>query len=76
MSGSLVTTLSDHFAQIWIVPIYSGFSTDKAQRTKKDDRDFQEILRNKCIISRDLQNTNWDMELGTPVKLRKCQHIN
>ena len=24
-------------------------------------QDFQEILRNKYIISRDIQDTNWDM---------------
>ena len=30
---------------------------------KKVHHDPQEILRNKDIISRDLQNTNWDAEL-------------
>ena len=58
-SGNLVTTLSDHLAQILIVPIRN---TIKYKEPKKVYCDFQEILRNKDI-SRHLQNTNWDMEL-------------
>ena len=58
-SGNLVTTLSDHLAQILIVPIRN---TTKYKEPKKVYCDFQEILRNKDI-SRHLQNTNWDMEL-------------
>ena len=30
---------------------------------KKVHQNFQKILRNKEIISTDLQNTNWDMKL-------------
>ena len=60
MSGNLVTTLSDHLAQILIVPIRN---TTRYKEPKKVYPDFQEILRNKNIISRHLQNTNWDREL-------------
>ena len=59
-SGHLLTTLSDHLAQILIVPIRN---TTRHKEPKKVHRDFQKILRNKDIISRYLQNTNWDMEL-------------
>ena len=59
-SGNLVTTLSDHLAQILIIPIRNATGY---KEPKKVYRDFQEILRNKDIISRDLQNTNWDAEL-------------
>ena len=59
-SGNLVTTLSDHLAQILIVPIQN---TTRYKETKKVYRDFREILRNKDIISKGLQNTNWDTEL-------------
>ena len=59
-SGNLVTTLSYHLTQILIIPIRI---TTRHKKPKKVKRDFQEILRNKDIISRDLQNTNWDMEL-------------
>ena len=58
-SGNLVTTLSDHLAQILIVPIRNA---TRCKEPKKVYCDFQEILRNKDI-SRHLQNTNWDMEL-------------
>ena len=58
-SGNLVT-LSNHLAQILIVPIRN---TTGYKEPKKVYRDFQEILGNKDIISRDLQNTNWDTEL-------------
>ena len=44
MSGNLVTTLSDHLAQILIVPIQK---TTRHKEPKKVHRDFQEILRNK-----------------------------
>ena len=57
---NLVTTLSDHLAQILIVPIQN---TTRHKELKKVQQDFQKILRNKDIISRDLQNTNWDMKL-------------
>ena len=60
MSGNLVTTLSDHLAQILIVPIQN---TTRQKEPKKVYRDFQKFLRNKYIISRDLQNINWDAEL-------------
>ena len=43
-----------------IVPIQN---TTRHKEPKKVNCDFQEILRNKDIISRDLQNINWDMEL-------------
>ena len=59
-SGNLVTTLSDHLAQILIIPIRNATGY---KEPKKVYRDFQVILRNKDIISRDLQNTNWDAEL-------------
>ena len=59
-SGNLVTTLSDHLAQMLIVPIRN---TTRHKEPKKGHHDFQEFLRNKDIISRDLQNTNWDTEL-------------
>ena len=58
--GNLVTTLSDHLAQILIVPIRN---TTRHKEPKKVYQDFQKILRNKDIISSDLQNTNWDTEL-------------
>ena len=54
-SGNLVTALLDHLAQILIVPIRN---TTRYKEQKKVYRDFQEILRNKDIISRYLQNTN------------------
>ena len=57
--GNLVTTLSDHLAQILIVPIRN---ITKYKEPKKVYRDFQEILRNKDI-SRHLQNTNCNTEL-------------
>ena len=57
---NLVTTLSDHLAQILIVPIQN---TTRHKELKKVQQDFQKILKNKDIISRDLQNTNWDMKL-------------
>ena len=47
-SGNLVTTLSDHLAQILIVPIRN---TTRYKEPKKVYPDFQEILRNKDIIS-------------------------
>ena len=59
-SGNLVTTFSDHVAQILVVPI-RNITRHKEPKTVLCD--FQEILRNKDIISRDLQNTNWDTEL-------------
>ena len=58
-SGNLVTTLSDHLAQILIVPIRNT----RHKEPKKVHRYFQKILRDKDIISRGLQNTNWDKEL-------------
>ena len=58
-SGNLVTTFSDHVAQILVVPIRN---ITRHKEPKKVLCDFQEILRNKDIISRDLQNTNWDTE--------------
>ena len=58
-SGNLVTTLSDHLAQILIVPIRNT----RHKEPKKVHRYFQKILRDKYIISRGLQNTNWDTEL-------------
>ena len=60
MSGNLVTTLSDHLAQILIVLIQN---TTRHKELRKVHRDFQEILRNKDIISKDLQNISWDTEL-------------
>ena len=59
-SGNLVTTLSDHLAQILIVAIRN---TTRYKGTKKVYLDFRDILRNKDIISKGLQNTNWDTEL-------------
>ena len=53
-------SLSDHLAQILIVPVWN---TTRHKEPKKVHHDPQEILRNKDIISRDLQNTNWDAEL-------------
>ena len=70
-SGNLVTTLLNHLAQILIIPIQN---TPWHKEQKKVHQHFQGILRNKDIISRDLQYTNCDN--GTPVKLRKYQHIN
>ena len=58
-SGNLVTTLSDNLAQILVVPIRN---TTRYKEPKNVHRDFQEILRNKDIISRDLQNTIRDTE--------------
>ena len=55
-SGNLVTTLSDHLAQILIVPIRN---TTRYKEPKKVYRDFQEFLRNKDIISRHLQILIW-----------------
>ena len=69
-SGNLVTTLLDDLAQILIVPIRN---TARYKEPKEVHRDFQETLRNKDIISRDLQNTNWDTELQLN---SKYQHIN
>ena len=60
MSGNLVTTLSDHLAQILIVLIQN---TTRHKELRKVHRDFQKILRNKDIISNDLQNVSWDTEL-------------
>ena len=60
MSGNLVITFSDHLAQILIVPFQN---TTTYKEKKKVHRDFQEILRNKDLISRDIQNINWDTEL-------------
>ena len=54
-SGNPVTALSDHLAQILIAPIRN---TTRYKEQKNVYRDFQEILRNKDIISRDLENTN------------------
>ena len=51
-SGNLVTTLSDHLAQILIVPIRN---TTRYKEPKKVYRDFQEILKNKNTISRHLK---------------------
>ena len=59
-SGNLVTTFSDHVAQILVVPIRN---ITRHKEPKKVLCDFQEILRTKDIISRDLQNTNWDTKL-------------
>ena len=59
-SGNLVTTLSDHLTQILIVPVRN---TTRHKEPKKAQRDFQKSLRNKDIISRDLQNANWDTVL-------------
>ena len=56
MSGNLVTTLSDHLAEILIVPIENA---TRHKEPKKVHHDFKGILRNKDI-SRDLQNINWD----------------
>ena len=60
MSGNLVTTFSDHLAQILIVLIQN---TTRHKELRKVHRDFQEILRNKDIISKELQNISWDTEL-------------
>ena len=49
-SRNLVTTLSDHLAQILIVPIQRA---TRRKEPKKVHRDFHEILRNKSIISKD-----------------------
>ena len=59
-SGNLVTTLSDHLAQILIVQIQNA---TRYKESKKVYRDFQENLRNKDVFSRDLQNTYWNTEL-------------
>ena len=59
-SGNLVTTLSDHLAQVLIVQIRNA---TRYKEPKKVYRDFQEILRNQDIFSRDLQNTYWNTEL-------------
>ena len=64
-SGNLVITLSDHLAQISIISIRNK---TRRKGPKIVHQDFQEILRNKDIISRDLQNANWDMELQLNLK--------
>ena len=58
--GNLLTTLSNNLAQILVIPLWN---TTRHKEQKKVHWDFQEILRNKDIISRDLQNTNWDIDL-------------
>ena len=73
-SGNLVTTLSDYLSQILILPVRN---TTRHKEPKKVHRDFQEILRNKDIISRNLQNTSWDTELqlsseNINISTKKC----
>ena len=55
-SGNLVKILSDHLAQNLIVPFWN---TTRYKEPKNVHQNFQEILRNKGIISRDLQNTKF-----------------
>ena len=59
-SGNLVITLSDHHTQFLIIKNQSNLS-----ESKKEDqlsRDFQEIEKNKIIISEQLQNVDWESE--------------
>ena len=70
-SRNLVTTLSNYLTEILIVPIRN---TTMHIEPKKVPQDFQETLRNKGIISRDLLNTNWDRELQ--LNLQNYQQIN
>ena len=70
-SRNLVTTLSNYLTEILIVPIRN---TTMHIEPKKVHQDFQETLRNKGIISRDLLNTNWDRELQ--LNLQNYQQIN
>ena len=58
--GNLASALLDDLAQILIFPIQNR---TRHKELKKVHLDFQEILGNKDVIPRDLQNTNWDMEL-------------
>ena len=58
-SGSLVTTLSYHLTQILIIPIRN---TTRHKKPKKSSPRFSGNSE-EDINSRDLQNTNWDMEL-------------
>ena len=60
-SGNLVITLSDHHAQFLIMENQRNLSESK----RKDQLccDFQEIGKNKIIISEQLENVNWEYEL-------------
>ena len=60
MSGRVLTTLLNQLTQILIIPIQN---TTKHKEQKLLQNNIQEIQENKDITSRDLQNTNWDMEL-------------
>ena len=62
--------MTDHLAQILIA---STWNTASHKEPKKVHWDFEETLRNKDIVSRHIQNANWDMDI-TPVKLRKYQY--
>ena len=60
MSGKVLTTLLNQLTQILIIPIQN---TTRHKEQKLLQENIQEIQENKDITSRDLQNTNWDMEL-------------
>ena len=60
MSGRVLTTLLNQLTQILIIPIQN---TTRHKEQKLLQNNIQEIQENKDITSRDLQNTNWDMEL-------------
>ena len=60
MSGKVLTTLLNQLTQILIIPIQN---TTRHKEQKLLQKNIQEIQENKDITSRDLQNTNWDMEL-------------
>ena len=69
VSGNLVSTLSDHHAQFLIM----GSQHNPIELDSKEQmfRDFQEIERNKNIISSLLQNVNWESELRL-----SCNDVN
>ena len=67
--GNLVTTLSDHLAQILIVPIWN---TTRHKESKK----FTVIFRKFWGTKVSFPETYKILRCRTPLKLRKYQHIN
>ena len=68
-SGNLAITLSNHHAQFLIMENQPNLS-----ESKKEGQlccDFQEIEKNKIIISKQLQNVDWESELRL-----ECNNIN
>ena len=55
---NLASALLDDLAQILIFPIQNRTRHKEHKELKKVHLDFQEILGNKDVIPRDLQNTN------------------